>query len=96
MSFKFYDPIILIVQDQISEDRREFFYSKNKLNFKNHLDSNMRKQMYDTLIYSEDNKLTFKYKQINQRESTTIDHNQSEHTLTLQKSRYIMIDDDYS
>lgn len=40
-----------------------------------------------------DAKLTFKYQVVNKKESNLIDHYTSEHAKTLQKSRYIQIDD---
>jgi hypothetical protein len=29
LSFRFYDPILSIVQENISDDRKEFFYTRN-------------------------------------------------------------------
>ena len=36
-SYKFYDPIVQIIESSISDDRKEFFYSKNKLKHKNYV-----------------------------------------------------------
>ena len=50
--------------------------------------------MYDKLFGAdEDSKLTFKYQVVNKKESNLINHYTSEHTKTLQKSKYIQIDD---
>ena len=42
----------------------------------------------------ESQKLTFRYESVKQKEKNMIDHHQSEHTMSLQRSKYIMIDDE--
>ena len=38
---RYYDPIIQIVEKEISEDKKEFFYAKNKINVENFKKYNM-------------------------------------------------------
>jgi hypothetical protein len=53
----------------------------------------LTEKIYDKFINS-DNKNTFKYQVVNAKESNTIDHHSSEHTMRIQKSEYLAIDQD--
>lgn len=93
--YKFYDPILLIIQERIPEDRKEYFYSRNKLNFKNYNDNDLKAKLFQQFFAGDQNsKLTFKHNCVNQKCRNEIDHTQSENTMCLQRSRYVMIDDD--
>lgn len=83
MCFKYYDPILLIIQDRISEDRKEYFYSKNKLNFKNYKDADLKDILYKKFFAGEDTKLTFKHQLINKKNRNEINHYKSENAMSL-------------
>ena len=78
----------------MSEDRKEFFYVKNKINYKNQTDNDVKRDLYQKLWDSSD-KSVFKHIEINPKpKSNKIDLKQSHHAMKLQRSRYIMIDDE--
>ena len=83
-SFRFYDPILDLVQTSLNEERKEFFYSKNLLNYKNFRDTNARQIIHQKLFSGGDKSdLTFRYQCVNEKESNIIDHNKSQYTLSL-------------
>ena len=68
-SFMFYDPIVLIIQDLVSDERKEFFHSQNLLNYKNFKNNSLKFYLYDKLIGAEaSQKQTFKYSVVNKKE----------------------------
>ena len=94
-SFKFYDPILLIIQEQISDERKEFFYTKNQINHNYYKGKGLKAQLYEGFFGPDDaTKLTFKYKYVCAKEHNQINHYTSEHTMNLYRSKYIMIEDD--
>jgi hypothetical protein len=79
----------------MTEDRKEYFYTKNKLNFKNYQENNLKRILYQKLIAGDvSSKLTFKHQCVNMKCKKEIDYMKSESTMKLQKSKYIMIEDD--
>ena len=52
-SFMFYDPILRIIQDLVSDDRKEFFHCQNLLNYKNFKNNSLKYYLYDKLIGAE-------------------------------------------
>jgi hypothetical protein len=83
-SYRFYDPILEVVQNYIDEDRKEYFFSKNMLNYKNFKETNMKERIYQKYLSGgEKSELTFRYNIVNKKESNIIDHNQSEYTMNL-------------
>jgi len=64
--YKFYDPILQIIQERISEDRKEYFYCRNKLNFQNYKDNDLKAKLYQQFFAGDANsKLTFKHHCVN-------------------------------
>ena len=92
-SYHFYDPIIAIIQEGISDERKQFFYSKKVVKLDLFKKYSFSEKLYDKFINSE-NKATFKYQVVNAKQNLSIDHHSSEHTMRLQKSKYLAIDQD--
>jgi hypothetical protein len=64
-SYKFYDPILMVIQESISEDRKEFFFTKNKINFTHYKDKSWKALVYEKFFGThESEKLTFKYQSV--------------------------------
>jgi len=62
MSFRFYDPIMSMIQEMINEDRREHFFSKTVQNYQNFRQNDLKTVLYDRFFGGgEKSKLTFKY-----------------------------------
>lgn len=81
LSMRFYDPILHIVDTEISDDKKEFFYSKNQINLENFKNTNLKQILKEKLFGAgNDQKLTFKHAIVNQKEYNQIDHHKSEHT----------------
>lgn len=78
----------------IDEDKREHFYSKTMQNYKNFKKSDFKTVLKDKIFGDGKDKLTFKYQIVNKKESNQIKHNESQHTMNLQRSNYIIIDQD--
>ena len=92
---RFYDPILHIVDLEISDDKKEFFYSKNQNNLENFKKTNFKQMLKDKFFGSEkERKMTFKHAIVNQKEFNQIDHYESEHTQHVQRSKYLIIDND--
>ena len=72
---RFYDPILHIVDQYISVEKKEFFYAKNQNNLENFKNTNTKQRLKDFLFGTEkDRKLTFKHAVVNQKESNQINH----------------------
>ena len=63
-SMRYYDPIIAIVEKEISHDKKEFFYAKNKINFENYKKYSLKLKVEDKII-GADKKLSFKHSIVN-------------------------------
>ena len=92
-SYQFYDPIMRIIQEDMPDERKQFFYSKKVDKLELYKQYNFKEKLYDRL-FNGDKKATFKYEIVNKRETKTIDHHTSEHTMCLQRSRYLSVDHD--
>jgi hypothetical protein len=49
----FYDPIVRIIQELVSDERKEFFHSQNLLNYKNFKNNSLKYYLYDKFIGAE-------------------------------------------
>ena len=71
MSFRYYDPLIKIVQDKMADEKRDYYKLKNSLELKVYQRIDMKRQMLESLglVEGHDNpeKLTFKYSAINKK-----------------------------
>ena len=91
LSYLFYDPIIAIIQDRISDERNEFFFSKNSVKVEQFKSYSVKEKVINKLL-KDDCKATFKYEVVNKKYSVDIDYNESDHTMALQRSQYLVID----
>lgn len=93
-SMRYYDPIIHIAELEISDDKKEYFYEKNKINMANFLKYNVKQKLEERIFGPENGggKLTFKHAVVNEKEYNQINHHESEHTPQVQRSQYLMID----
>lgn len=98
MSFRFYDPILKIIQDECSDAKRDFFSVKNKLSLARIQDDDViRKVLLKVGIDEEaaaETKHVFKHTVINRKEENEINHLASEHPCSLQRSEYIVVEND--
>ena len=92
-SFRYFDPILQIVQESISKERKQFFLLKLQFNL-SHVRARDYKGRLLALLIGEDSKLHSKQHSINNRQVPAIDHTQSQHTLALQRSNYLTIEHD--
>jgi hypothetical protein len=62
LSFRYFDPILRIVQTQTSDDRREFFELKNKFDIEKLFEKNLWAKITARINgLGGDGKLTFKH-----------------------------------
>jgi mannitol/fructose-specific phosphotransferase system IIA component len=96
MSYWYYDPIIAIISENVSNTKREILSLKQRLAHKLHFEGDVKRSiLLKTGIYTSKNKepLTFKYTALNKKPPTGINHHNSEHAMSLQRSNYICLDD---
>ena len=63
---RYYDPILHIVNLEISDEKKEFFYSKNQNNLANFKKTNMKLWLKEKIFGTEkEKKMTFKHAIIN-------------------------------
>ena len=66
---RYYDPIISIVEQEISHDKKEFFYAKNKIHQENFKKYSFKLHLEDKIFGSEkERKMSFKHSIVNQKE----------------------------
>lgn len=83
MSYRYYDPIIDIVQELIEGERREHFHERTMQNYKTFKQTDFKTVLMDKIFGDKEDKLTFKYQIVNKKENNLIKHNESSHTLNL-------------
>ena len=99
INFWYYDPILNFVQEYVSQDSKDFHVFKNMFRLNFYEQENMKARILEKIGFAEkpgefSNKLTYKYQVLNEPENQGINHHISSQVLTLQKSRYLIIDDD--
>ena len=99
LSFKFYDPMMKMVQELISDDIQDFLLQKNEqeLEVLKKVDAKNRFLEQMGLRETQDEnikKLTFKPQALHQRTHNSINILDSLHSLGVQSSNYIQIDND--
>jgi hypothetical protein len=95
ISYHYYDPIIQIVNHFFSAESRLYFTLKTEFNLSRLKDSDWQKQFLIKLgVYESDEtcKLTYKHQLINIKERDELKHTESQHSLSLQKSRYLIVE----
>ena len=96
MSFRYYDPIIAIISEHVSHRKRENLTLKQKVAHKLHQDGDIKRMILEkTGVHSARGKepLVFKYTAINKKLPVGVNHHNSHHTMALQRSKYICLDD---
>ena len=94
-SFRFYDPILQLIQENCTQVKREHFILKGQLQIERIKEENRVLRIKDALLGTDESaKLTFKHTQINAKKDTTIDPLQSEHSMGVQRSKYITIENE--
>ena len=97
MSFHYYDPIQHIITNKISSEKKQYFSQRNKLLVEKH--DEIQSKLFNFFGFYSDG-LSTKYvpKAANNSHKATamkqIDHYRSVHTTGIQKSQYLMIEDD--
>ena len=98
-SFRYYDPIIAFIQENLSDDRREIFNVKHNVAFSIYRENDQKRRLMEFLGMVEngkEKKLTFKHSAVNKKVSKEINHHLSKHTTSLQRSKYICVNDSIS
>ena len=95
MSFRYYDPILRIIQSHCSEDRKDYFTLKNEFNIFQIYGKNNQANFGKFMGFDKDKeKLSFKYGIINELEKKGIKPSDSQHSMALQRSIYVKIEND--
>lgn len=94
LSFWYYDPILALVQDNLSSHRKQMALMKEMVAYNYFNQNDLGVQALKTLGIINERKaqLYFKPIPINLKESCGLDHTQSEHSRQLQRSPYLTID----
>jgi hypothetical protein len=86
MSYRYYDPIIAIISEHVSHQKRENLTLKQKVAYKLHFDGDVRRQILEKAgVHSKrgNEPLVFKYTALNKKPPVGINHNNSHHTMAL-------------
>lgn len=99
LSFRYYDPLIKIVKERMTDDRKDFYKVKNELELKIYRKADTQLQMREKLGLQEsqkrdDTKLTFRHTAINKRSTNTIQIADSIHSKAVQRSNFLKIDNE--
>ena len=95
-SFRYYDPVMMFAQDAVSDYKRDYFNVKGQIAFYIHRQGDLKQRVLEKLGFvdnGKEKKLTYKHDAANKVAKEQVDHHVSEHTLALQRSKYICIDD---
>jgi hypothetical protein len=79
----YYDPILRIISEKISEERREFFMVKNKMNYSLILEDDIQKKLLAYIGITDEEekkKLTFKHAVVNIIEGKMVNPAMNPHT----------------
>lgn len=98
-SMRYYDPIIAIVQENISDELKEEFNLKNSVAFAIHRHTDLKQAMLEKLGVvdnGKEKKLSYQFSSIYKKNQHEVNHNTLVHTSALQRSKYICIDDNLS
>ena len=89
LSFQYYDSIIFKLKNHIALDRQEFHAEKTKSKIDTYLQKNINMAIVKNLTAEEDGKHHQKFKKVNYQKINFLDHHDTHHTLSLQRSRYL-------
>lgn len=94
-SFRFYDPVIQISNQMFSHKQKLYHSLKTEFYLKKIKGNDFKRaflEQYGVLTTEKNFKQMFKHKLMKEHESTVIKHTQSKHHVSLQKSRYLMVE----
>lgn len=99
LSFRYYDPLIKIVKERMTDDRKDFYRLKNELELKIYRKADSQMQMKEKLGLQEsqkrdDSKLTFRHTALNKRSVNTLQIADSIHSKGVQRSNFLKIDNE--
>ena len=99
LSFRYYDPLMRIVQDRMTYERKEYYKLKNDLELKIYRRNDKTAQMLEKLgiresLEDDAAKLAFKHHAINKRETNNIQIADSIHSKSVQRSNFLKIDNE--
>ena len=89
LSFRYYDPILMMIQEKVSDESREHFNIQNNVAFTLHRKGDYLQDFLKKVGITEDErdkKLTYQYSSVFNKAPTYICHHGSPHTLALQRS----------
>ena len=97
-SYRYYDPILAIISENLSSGKREILALKQKVAHKLHFEGDLwRRFLLKTGVIEDPQeakeKLVLRYTALNKKPPVGVDHHTSHHTKTLQRSRYIRLED---
>ena len=99
-SFRYYDPILNFVQDNITDDKRDFYLLKNQLAYLLYSRSDPIRDELEKLGFYEGalnkSRQTFVRSAINRKAPYELRHWDSPHTMSLQRSKYLCINSNIS
>ena len=81
-SFRFYDPILSIVKENISDEKREIFHVRNKYNMHRIIDTDKKGEVM-RILNGEEKKLSIVPTRINELDRLDIDPWKSNHAKSL-------------
>ena len=96
ISFRYYDPIIMLIQEKLSRDRREYYKIKKQLGLIFDEKLSMKNQLSEFLIGVDDG--TTKTAPVDvqtfqELEPGEINYFESKHSYMLQRSNYVQVED---
>ena len=83
MTMRYYDPILKIIQDKCSDQRRDLFLLENHYTLKQIQKDDFQLKVLVKLGFFNDNKQTFKHSIINEKEMNQISPSKSTHGKSL-------------
>ena len=84
-----------MLKELITIDRKEYYNDRNKTAIDNYMKQNLIYSLKKSLLDVQSNgKFHHKLKKVNFVEAAFIDHQDTHHTISLQKSRYLQVEEE--
>ena len=80
---RYYDPLLRIVIENLSDHNKDFIDANNNVAYTIHNDLDLKKKILERLGFTGDGKLYYKFNSINKKAPHEINLHQSTHTLAL-------------
>lgn len=74
---RYYDSIIQMGEKEISDEKKEYYYAKNKINLENFQKYDAWTKIAGKIVGPPGAKLTFKHSVVNKKEFNEINHHES-------------------